>query len=118
MTRILFLALIWLAQAATGQPTAAPGQAPMDIEAERRRIQAERLQEAERHTGQEATCYARFAVSDCLSANRAQRREVLDQLQKQESAIRAQERKEKAYEQLQRVQDKAAAKDSAPAAAP
>jgi hypothetical protein len=51
-------------------------------------------------------------------ANRAQRREVLDQLQKQESAIHAQERKEKAFEQLQRVRDKAAAKDSVPAAVP
>ena len=118
MIRILCIALMLQAQGATGQPTAASGQAPMDIEVELRRIQAERLQEAERHTRQEAACYARFAVSDCLSANRAQRREVLDQLQKQESAIHAQERKEKAYEQLQRVRDKAAAKDSAPAAVP
>jgi hypothetical protein len=118
MTRILFFALMLLAQAATAQPTTAPGQEPMDIEAERRRIQAERLQEAERHKRHEAACYARFAVSDCLLANRAQRREVLDQLQKQESAIHAQERKEKAFEQLQRVRDKAAAKDSVPAAVP
>jgi hypothetical protein len=38
-------------------------------------------------------------------ANRALRREVLDRLHKQESAIQAQERKEKAFEQLQRVRD-------------
>ena len=118
MNRILFLVLTFLAQVVTGQPTSAPGQTPMDIEGERRRIQAQRLQEAERHTRQEAACYARFAVSDCLSANRTQRRGVLDQLQKQESAIHDQERKEKASEQIQRVRDKAAAKDSAPAALP
>ena len=118
MTRILFLVLTFLAQAVTGQPTSAPGQTPMDIEGERRRIQAQRLQEAERHTLQEAACYARFAVSDCLSANRAQHRRVLDQLKKQESAIHDQERKQKAFEQIQRVRDKATANDSAPAALP
>jgi hypothetical protein len=90
----------------------------MDVDAERRRIQAERMHEAERHTRQEAACYARFAVTDCLLVNRAQRREILDQLQKQESAIQAQVRKEKAFDQLQRVRDKAAAKDSVPAAEP
>jgi ribosome recycling factor len=51
-------------------------------------------------------------------ANRALRREVLDRLHKQESSIQAQERKEKAFEQLQRVRDKAGAKDGVPAAAP
>ena len=118
MTRIIFFALALLAQVALGQPVADPSQLPMDVEGERRRIQAERLQEGERHTRQEVTCYARFAVTDCLLANRALRREVLDRLYKQESAIQAQERKEKAFEQLQRVLDKAGAKDGVPAAAP
>jgi hypothetical protein len=53
-----------------------------------------------------------------LLTNSAQRRKILDQLQKQESAIQAQQRKERAFEQLQRVSDKAAAKDSGPAADP
>ena len=118
MTRIIFFALALLAQVALGQLVVEPGQLPMDLEGERRRIQAERMTESERHTRQEVTCYGRFAVTDCLLANRALRREVLDRLHKQESAIQAQERKEKAFEQLQRVRDKAGAKDGVPAAAP
>jgi hypothetical protein len=118
MTHILFLVLMLMAQAAPGQPTSGLATAPMDVDAARRRIQAERLQEAERHTRQEMACYARFAVTDCLLTNSAQRRKILDQLQKQESAIQAQQRKERAFEQLQRVSGKAAAKDSGPAADP
>ena len=117
MTRILFLAMMLWVQAVPGQSTSGPAPAPIDVEAERQRIQTERLQEAERHTRQESACYARFAVTDCLLINRAQRRETLDQLQKQESAIQAQVRKEKAFDQLQRVREKAA-KDSVPAAEP
>ena len=118
MIRIFFLILMLWAQAAMGQPTLAPASALIDVDAERQRIRAERAQEAERHARQEITCYARFAVTDCLLANRAQRRESLDQLQKQESAIQDKQRKEKAFEQLQRVRDKAAAQDSVPAANP
>jgi hypothetical protein len=118
MNRILFVALLLWVQAVPGQPTPASAPVPIDVEAERQRIQAERSQEAERHTRQETACYARFAVTDCLLVNRAQRRETLDQLQKQESAIQAQVRKEKAFDQLQRVREKAAAKDSVPAAEP
>ena len=56
MTRIIFFALALLAQVALGQPVVEPGQLPMDVEGERRRIQAERLQEGERHTRQEVAC--------------------------------------------------------------
>lgn len=118
MKRILFTALLLWVQAVPGQPTPTPAPVPIEFEAERRRIQSERSQEAERYARKETACYARFAVTDCLLGNRAQRRETLDQLQKQESAIQAQLRKEKAFDQLQRVRDKAAAKDGMPAAQP
>ncbi len=118
MNRSLFLVLMLWVQAAMGQPTLALSSAQIDVDAERQRIQAERVQETERHARQEISCYARFAVTDCLLANRAQRRETLDQLQKQESAIQAKQRKEKAFEQLQRVRDKAAVQDGVPATDP
>jgi len=101
---------------ALAQPVAAEPRPPMDVQAERSRIQSERARETARYEAQERTCYARFAVNDCLAANRAQRRSVLDDLRRQTLALDAIERKNKALDQIERIRDKTATQDGRPAA--
>ena len=100
-----------LAQAVVVVPPAA-----MDPQVERSRIAAERAREAARHELQERACYARFAVNDCLAANRAQRRGVMDDLRRQTLALDAIERKNKALDQIERIRDKTVTQDGQPAA--
>ncbi|WP_114969534.1 hypothetical protein [Rhodoferax ferrireducens] len=109
----LTLALFLITATAWSQPTdAGTGIVPsaaVDSEGERSRIQAERAREAARYQSDEAACYARFAVSDCLRKARAQRREVLGKLRQQELALNDAERKRKTQEQLERIKEKSSA---------
>lgn len=107
------LALLLITASGWSQPTdAGTGivpSAPTDSEAERSRIQAERAREAVRYQAEEAACYARFAVSDCLHQARVQRRGVLDKLRQQELVLNDAERKRKALEQLDLIKEKSSA---------
>ena len=98
----LFLAaaMALVVVSAQAQPADA---APLDAAADRGRIAAARQAEAARYEQQQASCYARFAVSDCHLANRAHQRALLDQLRRQELAINAAERQQKGAEQLERI---------------
>ena len=98
----LFLAaaMALVVLSAQAQPADA---APPDAAADRGRIAAARQAEAARYEQQQASCYARFAVSDCHLANRAHQRALLDQLRRQELAINAAERQQKGAEQLERI---------------
>jgi hypothetical protein len=55
---------------------------------------------------QEAACYARFAVNDCLRKVRAQRRAARDIQRHKEIELKDAERKEKAQEALERLKQK------------
>ncbi len=55
---------------------------------------------------QEAACYARFAVNDCLLKLRAQRREARDIQRREEIKRNDAQRKAKAHEALERVKEK------------
>ena len=57
---------------------------PQAAERERVRIEAERRQALERYGQEEADCYQRFAVNDCLSEMRKRRRVTLEELRRQE----------------------------------
>lgn len=81
----------------------------LDIDGELRRIQADRTRAEARFAGEDAACYARFAVTDCLREVRVRRREVLDALRRQEVAINAAERKRKAQEQIERIEERSSA---------
>ncbi|MEY4267624.1 MAG: hypothetical protein RIS90_2159 [Pseudomonadota bacterium] len=116
MRALLFGCLALLQLTALAQTVAAVPQPPMDVQAERSRIQAERARETARYEQQERACYARFAVNDCLAANRAQRRGVLDDLRRQTLALDSAERKNKALDQVERIRDKTATQDGRPAA--
>jgi colicin import membrane protein len=80
----------------------------LDAPTERLRIQSERAS-AERRFGQEeAACYSRFAVTDCVREVRARRRTLLDDLRRQELVMNDAERKVRALDQIQRLEEKAA----------
>lgn len=110
-TCLTILQLSALAQSAVVMPPA-----PMDPQVERSRIAAERAHETARYEQQERACYARFAVNDCLAANRAQRRAAMDDLRRQTLALDAIERKNKALDQIERIRDKTANQDGQPTA--
>lgn len=104
----LFLAAVMALVAVSAQAQTADLAPPTlaDAASERGRIAAAREAEAARYEQQQASCYARFAVSDCHLANRAQQRALLDLLRRQELAVSAAERQQKAAEQLERIRDK------------
>jgi hypothetical protein len=96
--------LVSLAQA-PGIDVASPA-APANFETERARLETERMTLEAGVKQQEAACYARFAVADCLYQVRVQRRAAMEQLKKQEIVLNAAERKLKAEEQLERLKAK------------
>ena len=69
---------------------------------ERERIRQAHASEQARVADQEAECYQRFAVNDCLIKVRAQRREVLADLRRQEISLNDAQRKRRGAEQLLR----------------
>ena len=71
-------------------------------QAERERIRQTRSSEQGLFTGQEAQCYARFAVNDCLIEVRARRRQVLGDLRRQEILLNDVQRKRRGADQLLR----------------
>jgi len=79
---------------------------PLEIESERSHIQEERLREESQYQTEEAACYKKFVVTDCIRQLRVQRRAVLDKLRKRELLINDAERQRKAQEQLNQIKDK------------
>lgn len=77
-----------------------------DFEGELSRIQATRAQQETQYQKEEAICYGKFAVTDCLHAVRARRRESFELLRKQEVALRQAQRQFKAAQQLERLKEK------------
>lgn len=90
------------AQPQPGAVSADPGE-----QAERARIEHSRRQEDTLFATREAACYSRFAVTDCLLAARAQRREALAELRRQENVLNDALRRRKAADELLRVEKKA-----------
>jgi hypothetical protein len=91
-----------------GQTSAQEAQ-PINIEAERGRISVERALHESTFLQMERTCYARFAVFDCLLQARKDRRAALDPLRRQELILNEMERKFKALSAIHRIQEKTAA---------
>ena len=79
--------------------------APFQANAERLVIQTQRTQYETAYRQSEAICYARFAVSDCLRDARTIRRLAMDELRRQEVLLNDQERRAKAVQELDRIQE-------------
>ena len=74
--------------------------------AERSRIAAERSQTAASFAAQEKGCYRKFAVVDCLNAVRAQRRERLSDLRRQELSLNDSERKRRSSARVTSIEER------------
>jgi colicin import membrane protein len=74
--------------------------------AQRARIASERAQAEAVFSAQEKACYRKFAVTDCLNAAKAQRRQVLADLRRQEVSVNEAQRKRKAAEHLRSIEER------------
>lgn len=74
--------------------------------AERSRITQERAAANEQFDRASRACYQRFAVTDCLEQARAQRRDRLGDLRRQEISLNDADRRRKAAEALQRAESR------------
>ncbi len=104
MNKLLF----WIAAASLVQVALA--QDAEDPAAARARISAERGQVEAAFRLEEKACYGKFAVNDCLKAARAQRREALADLKRQETSLNDADRKRKGAERQRALEEKAAEK--------
>jgi colicin import membrane protein len=74
---------------------------------ERTRIAAERGKAEADFRAEEKLCYRKFAVNDCLNAAKARRREVLANLRRQELSLNDAQRKRKAAERQEGIDQRA-----------
>jgi colicin import membrane protein len=81
-------------------------QTDSQVEADRVRIAAERKQVDAGFVTQEVACYRKFAVNDCLKAARAQRREHLADLRRQELSLNEAQREGRAGERLRSIEER------------
>ena len=73
---------------------------------ERVRINAERLALETKFDAEEATCYTKFFVNSCLNAIKPRRREAMTDLRRQEIALDEGQRKQKAADQIRKIDEK------------
>ena len=109
----LFIVFVFLSLAGDlqAQPAARVDDAEASIAAdvERARIRAERDALDLGFEKQEAGCYQRFAVNDCLVKIRAVKRDALADLRRQELSLNAAEARRRAADQLARIEEKSSA---------
>lgn len=99
------LALLWAA-AAQAQNAPARPEASAARTAERKRIHLEQAAIATRLKQAETACYQRFAVEDCLRAERRQARAERAVLRQRESLLDDTERRERAALRLQDIEQR------------
>ena len=75
-------------------------------DSERSRIAADRSQAAAGFSAQELACHRKFAVTDCLNAARAQRRERLSDLRRQELSLNDSERKRRSSDRVSSIEER------------
>jgi len=111
---LILCGLLAVASAAAQQ---AVGYSEQTDAAERGRIAAERALAQQRFFSEEADCYQRFAVNDCLRAVRKRRRVVLEELRRQELILNDQRRAALAARRQQETDMRQAERESAAAQA-
>jgi colicin import membrane protein len=103
-----FIALYLLASLAVGA-AAQLAEVPLNPDAERTRIATERARLETVFLTEDAACYQRFFVNNCLDDVNGRRRESLATLRTQEIVLNEQERKRKGAEQIRRIEEKSSA---------
>lgn len=101
---ILSLLVSVLSFTANGQPGDDLASAAADRE--RERINAERVTLEAKFDAEEAVCYKKFAVNNCLNAVKSRRRDAMAELRQQEVALNDAKRRQKAAEQIRKTEEK------------
>ncbi len=78
------------------------------LEAQRKRIEAERAEAQAGFLREDAACYQKFAVNSCLGGVNERRRAMLSDLRRQEVLINDEDRRIRAEEQLRRADERVA----------
>ncbi|MEZ5606342.1 MAG: hypothetical protein R3E52_04300 [Burkholderiaceae bacterium] len=96
----------------------APAGQPFEpwLQAERARVAQQRAAAQQRYHDEELACWRRFAVNDCLSDAKRQRRNTLDGLRQQDLQLNALEREQRTAGRLRVIEQKAGS--GAPVVAP
>ena len=84
--------------------------AAVSVDTERSKIVAERARLEAGYLAEDAACYQRFAVNNCLDEVNTRRRETVGDFRRQEVLLNELERKRKGSEQIRRTEDKAVLK--------
>lgn len=91
----------------SGQLGAQTDTAAVSVDTERSKIVAERARLEAGYLAEDAACYQRFAVNNCLDEVNTRRRETVGDFRRQEVLLNELERKRKGSEQIRRTEDKA-----------
>lgn len=86
-----------------------------DEAAERERIARERAEATARHERQQRECEQRFAVTACVEEARAEHRQTLMRLRRQEALLDQAQRRQRAAQRLAEIEQKTRQERSAPA---
>ena len=89
----------------------APATVTMTPDTERLRINAQRAKLEAGFDLENAACYEKFLVSNCLDGIKLRRRDALADLRRQEVALNALERKSKAAGQIKKTEEKSSAEN-------
>ena len=105
MKYLVAACLLTLCAVAVAQTVTQPAQ-PGAVDSERQRISAERGKLEAEFSAERASCYKKFAVNNCLGDANEKRREAMVHLRRREILLNDQERKQKAAEQLRKIEEK------------
>ncbi|WP_341904616.1 hypothetical protein [Polaromonas sp. YR568] len=112
MNKSLWMSLLvcvspWL-MAQTPAPAVAvtPAVPAFSIDAERSRIAADRARLEAGFLAEDAACYKRFAVNNCLAEVNVRRREAMADLRRQDIELNDLDRRARAAEQLRKTEEK------------
>lgn len=97
-----FLLLGWLAGAQASAQNSQPG----NIDAQRAAISAERSRLEAGFLTEDAACYKKFAVNNCLGDVNTRRRSAMANLKRQEILLNDEERRVKGENQLRKTEEK------------
>lgn len=107
MNKCLVACFLWLSCACMAQPT--PSDPPSDDTAVRARIARDRAETNARYASQEAACYQKFAVNDCLENARQLRRQSLGVLSREEIGLNEARRRRASAARQQTLAEKSRA---------
>ena len=107
MKKFFFLLLSTVTLVAQAQlPPVAPASAPTS-DMERARINTERARLEAGFAAEEAACYKKFIVNNCLYDIKPRRRDAMADLKRQEISLGEQDRKARAAAQIRKTEEKA-----------